>query len=322
MPRVKGSGRGSVFATKDGYGIRWPEDGKRPQKTGFRTRTEARVWFAENIEPRLRKVGPSAEITYDRFCELFLHRHGATVSPRTKETLTERLVSSRERFGDWTLRDLEGAVDEVAAWRAGLSDSSRYRLTSAMRQALSAGVRWRYLTRNPAVEAGRNPQPRKEELLPFTPDEIDAIAAELGPAQGPLVILAAETGLRTNEWVALERRDRDGSAVAVQRRATDGLVTPYPQTDLSRRRVPLTVRAVAALDSLPPRIDTALMFPSSEGKLIRLDNWRTREWYDALDAAGIARRGPYQLRHTFASEALAAGGLDLRAQPRDGHQRP
>jgi integrase len=108
----------------------------------------------------------------------------------------------------------------------------------------------------------------------------------------------------------------------VQRRATDGLVTPYPQTDLSRRRVPLTVRAVAALDSLPPRIDTALMFPSSEGKLIRLDNWRTREWYDALDAAGIARRGPYQLRHTFASEALAAGGLDLRAQPRDGHQRP
>jgi integrase len=27
----------------------------------------------------------------------------------------------------------------------------------------------------------------------------------------------------------------------------------------------------------------------------------------ALDAAGIARRGPYCLRHTFATEALAAG---------------
>ena len=33
----------------------------------------------------------------------------------------------------------------------------------------------------------------------------------------------------------------------------------------------------------------------------------TREWYDALDAAGIERRGPYHLRHTFATEALAAG---------------
>ncbi|MGN6168185.1 MAG: hypothetical protein ACTHQQ_08430 [Solirubrobacteraceae bacterium] len=30
-------------------------------------------------------------------------------------------------------------------------------------------------------------------------------------------------------------------------------------------------------------------------------------WYPALEAAGIERRGPYQLRHTFATEALAAG---------------
>ncbi|HEY5659934.1 MAG TPA: hypothetical protein VIR59_04020, partial [Gaiellaceae bacterium] len=36
-------------------------------------------------------------------------------------------------------------------------------------------------------------------------------------------------------------------------------------------------------------------------------NWRTRDWYPALDAAEIERRGPYALRHTFATEALAAG---------------
>jgi integrase len=35
-------------------------------------------------------------------------------------------------------------------------------------------------------------------------------------------------------------------------------------------------------------------------------SWLT-EWYPALDAAGLRRRGPYQLRHTFATEALAAG---------------
>jgi integrase len=32
-----------------------------------------------------------------------------------------------------------------------------------------------------------------------------------------------------------------------------------------------------------------------------------REWYPALEAAEIAKRGPYHLRHTFATEALAAG---------------
>ena len=166
-----------------------------------------------------------------------------------------------------------------------------------------------YLARNPAVDAGRNPEPRAEELLPFTPDEIAALAAELGPVYGPLVIFAAETGLRTNEWAALERRDidRTGLAVVVQRRYADGTLTPYPKTVGSRRRVPLTKRAIEALDQVPPRLDTTLVFPAARGGHIGLDTWRTREWYPALDAAGIRRRGPYQLRHTFATEALAAG---------------
>jgi integrase len=301
--------RGSLFKTRTGYGVRWVEDGRRPQRTGFRTKTEARQWFNEHVAPRLLTGAPSAEISFDRFCDLFLARHGATVSPATRQTLAERLLPARTVFGGWTLAELEGAAADIARWRATLSDSSRYRFTLAFRQALHAAVRWRYLTRNPVVDAGANPQPRREELRPFTRDEIDALAVELGPVYGPLVVFAAETGLRTNEWVALERRDvdRPGRAVTVQRRAADGHVTPYPKTERSRRRIPLTTRALQALDTLPPRVDTPLLFPAPRGGLLSLDNWRTRDWYDALDAAGIPKRGPYCLRHTFATEALAAG---------------
>ena len=126
---------------------------------------------------------------------------------------------------------------------------------------------------------------------------------------GPLVVFAAETGLRTNEWVALERRDldRSGPVVLVQRRYSDGKLTPYPKTVGSRRRVPLSARAFDALNRLPPRLDTPLIFPAPRGGHIGLDGWRTRHWYPALEAAGIKQRGPYQLRHTFATEALAAG---------------
>jgi integrase len=302
--------RGSVFKTRTGaYGIRWPEAGKRPQKTGFRTKTDAREWFRESVAPRLREASPDPSITYDDFCALFLERHGATVAARTSQSLEERLAPSRRQFGAWTLRELEHAAGDVAAWRAGLSDTSRYRLTSAMRQALGAAVRWRYVRCNPAVDAGRNPQPRAEELLPFMREEIDALDAELGAISGPLVVFAAETGLRTAEWVGLERRDvdRQAGAVAVQRRVADGVVTPYPKTVRSRRSVPLTSRALDALERLPARLDTKILFPAPTGGYIGLDTWRTREWYDALDAAGIARRGPYHLRHTFATEALAAG---------------
>jgi integrase len=306
MPRPT---RGSIFDAADGsVGIRWPEDGKRPQKTGFANKTEARRWFDENVAPRLGRKGPSAELTFDAFIDLYLERHDG--SERTVETQRERLAPARKKFGDWPLRDLETAADDIARWRSKLpTESARFRHTRALRECLAAAVRWRYVQRNPAIDAGRNPEPRAEELLPFTRSEIDALEVELGAVYGPLVVVAAETGLRTNEWAAIERKDIDRTgkrpAVLVQRRVSDGKVTPYPKTN--RRRVPLTARALAALDRLPPRIDTQLVFPAPEGGHVALDNWRTREWYPALEAAGIERRGPYHLRHTFATEALAAG---------------
>lgn len=300
---------GSVYRTADGYGIRWPENGQRPHQAGFRTKTEARRWFADNVAPRLdRGHAPSPDITLDAFCVEYLDRWGADASDRTVSTLVEWLIPARERFGAWTLRELEGAADDIARWRAKLpTDHARYKHTRALRQVLEAAKRWRYTSRNPAVEAGPNPQPRGEEVWPFSRGEIDAIAAELAQRDAAIVVVAAESGLRTNEWTAAERRDIDrrNPAVAVARRFAEGRLTPYPKT--ARRRVPLTPRALDALDRLPARIDTPILFPGDKGGHLNLNNWRNRVWYPAIEAAGVDKRGPYHLRHTFATEALASG---------------
>lgn len=297
---------GSVYPVKGGYGIRWRENGCREHHAPpFRTKTEARQWFDENRKPRLRREAPSADITLDAFARLFLARHDG--APSTIKTLEDRLRPARARFGTWTLGELENAAADVAAWRAGLPEGSRYRHTAALRQCLAAACRWQHIDRNPAVDAGKNPQPRGGKVQPFTTAEIDQLAEELGPRWAPAVIFAAETGLRTEEWIALERRDLGGDTVAIQRKFAKGRLTPYPKTTRSQRAVPLTPRALDAIAHLPPRIDTPLLFPAPEGGHINLDTWRSRYWYPALGLAGLEQRGPYALRHTFATQALRAG---------------
>ena len=78
---------GSVYRTANGYGIRWPEDGRRPHRAGFATKTEARRWFAENVAPRLDRGASSPEISFDAFCALYLERWGADVADSTRRTL-------------------------------------------------------------------------------------------------------------------------------------------------------------------------------------------------------------------------------------------
>jgi len=302
---------GSVYRAKGGYGIRWEENGKRTQYTprpSFATKTAARDWFAETVKPRLRATSPAPpnpDLSFGEFCDRFLARQ--TTAPSTINTLRDRLAPARGTFGAWTLAELEYAGADIAAWRASLPEGSRFRHTAALRQCLAAAVRWRYLTRNPAVDAGSNPKPRSKEIDPFTPGEVDAILAELAAPDLQLVTFAVETGLRPEEWCALERPDHDRRhrRILVQRKFAKGRLTPYPKT--SRRSVPLTARAHAALAELPPRIDTPILFSAAQGGRLALDNWRSRVWYPALGLAGVRQRGPYALRHTFATEALAAG---------------
>lgn len=162
---------------------------------------------------------------------------------------------------------------------------------------------------NPARLAGRNPQPSPRPVRAYANDELIAITAELSPMYRPLPTFAASTGLRPEEWIALERRDinRQAGVLSVRRTVSSGEVVELAKTTRSRRQVPLSTRAAAALDGMPPRLDTPLLFPGARGGILNLDNWRRRTWGPAIEASGVQRPARiYDLRSTFASNALAA----------------
>ncbi len=334
--------RGSAYRlkSKGKWGVRWREHGRLQHKSPFPSKTEALNYYRDEIAPRLAgHPGEGRRLRFREFAETYLAAHAANVQPSTIHILRERLglppashhpdapprprsprrrhETAIEAFGERTLRELETAAAEIAAWRATLPQGSRYGITQALRQVFNAAVEWEYMTKNPAKKAGRNPQPIREEIDVFTDEtEIDRLATELDE-WGGIPIFASETGLRPCEWIALERRDisrNDGLALVERSYTERGGLKPYGKTARARRPVPLSDRALAALDYYsPPRIGTRLLFPATGGGggrprghygYLNLANFRRRDWHPALQAAALPPHDIYVLRHTFATWAL------------------
>ena len=297
---------GQVYKLGKSWAYRYrAPDGSRPQRGGFRTKGEARAALTEAL--RRTSLGESRRHdppTLAALVDEYLEQHVA--AEITIETLRYRLQHAVAAFGP--LRVDRITTSAVGAWRKELPAGSAHYVHRALRQVLRYAVRCKYLDENPAALVP-NPAPRQGEMKIFSWPELELVAAELPPRHRAIPIFAGGTGLRPEEWLALERRDvdRQQRVVSVQRVFTNGKLSEYPKTDRSRRRVPLRSRVLEALDSMPSRVDTPILFPGSRGGHLDLHNFRERHWKPALRAAGLEYRRPYDLRHTYATFSIAAG---------------
>jgi integrase len=99
-----------------------------------------------------------------------------------------------------------------------------------------------------------------------------------------------------------------GRVLNVRRTVSSNAVVELGKTNRSRRQVPLSPRAIGAIDALPPRLDTPLLFAAPGIGVLNLNNFRNRVWTPAIEASGVSKPARiYDLRSTFASNALAAG---------------
>jgi integrase len=250
------------------------------------------------------------DITWDELCAKVLEQYPH--KPQSRETLANNLARSRKEFGRVLVRDL--LPENVGAWLAGLGLSTTTKRTTlkAMRYALQRGVVWEYVSTNRAKDVEMPPEP-EYDACPFESwEEVHRVsAAAKQPRDKALILFASATGLRPQEWQALQWRDLKLKARTLRVNRTmqrRQLIEHVAKTRGSLRTVLLTDTALAALDLLPTALlRDQLVFAGKNGDVLDLPAWRRGPWKKALAAAAVTYREPYGMRDTFATLCLSDG---------------
>lgn len=305
--------RGSAVRRGKSWAARYRDvEGVQRLRGGFESKSAAREWLDSRVDgvEALRR-GDVAALrrqsmpTLQTLVDEFLAQH--VCEENTKTALRVRQKYATKTFADVRLDRL--AVSELRAWRATLPSGSAWGIVKALRQVLGYAVAVGLLDTNPA-KAIPNPEPKRSEIVPFaTVAKVTSIGPELLRHYRAIPLVGCLTGLRPSELFGLERRDVDRAAkvLHVRRVLVGGALRPYGKTPHALRVVPLAQKALEVLAEHPARIDTPLLFSTRIGTPIDLHRWRARHWTPALKAAGLGHRGPYAMRHTYASWAIAAG---------------
>ncbi|QQS46823.1 MAG: site-specific integrase [Acidobacteriota bacterium] len=207
-------------------------------------------------------------------------------------------------------------------------------LSSSLKQA----VQWGMLTRNPA-EHVQLPKLKRREMRPLSDFEVTQFLGALeGTRHAALFAFAITTGMRPEEYFALQWRDvnLEKGTVTVQRvlirRKGGGWYYAEPKTSRSRRTMPLPASMVAHLRShrriqAEERLRAGseyqmndLVFATEFGTPLDISNLTSNHFKPALERAGLPRIiRLYDLRHTCATLLLLAGENPKVVSERLGH---
>jgi integrase len=219
---------------------------------------------------------------------------------------------------------------------AGLSARRINLALLVLKMILRTALRRRSLREDPTEHVRGLREPRTE-VDPLDPDMVTAFLAACPPWWRPYFTVAFWTGARPNELAALKWGDVDAARGIIRIRAGRyrGHEGP-PKTASSVRDIDLLPAVVDALKAQKaqqaaerlkrgrgaPETGQDYLFTGSEGGLLNVNALRDRTWYPTLTRASLSRRTMYQTRHTFASNALAAGESPSWVAAMLGHASP
>jgi integrase len=207
------------------------------------------------------------------------------------------------------------------------------RVHVVLHRALQQAVRWEWVWVNPASNASP-PRYVQPEICPPSIDDVRALVSagnELNPALGTFFLIAATTGARRGELLALRWRDvdLDRASIRIQRSIIEGPSGPVLAPTKTRRghSVALDTASTAALSVLrfqceePFDLDRFVFTSTPDGRTPWKPNWVTKSFIRCRRSVGLTTFRLHDLRHFMATEMLNDGVPIIVVADRLAHAR-
>ncbi|HTU39995.1 MAG TPA: site-specific integrase [Acidimicrobiales bacterium] len=313
-------------------------------------REASKVLAAMVAEVDRRPVTAAGKNTVAVLCREWLDHATPSFSPKTVETTRMYIedpivpILGSIPVAKLTPADLDHfyrLLLEVGRSRGPYAPATIRRVHGIIRRALTQGVRWGWISHNPAIDASPPRVPVKE-LQPPDPAQVVQLfrfAQDTDPDLATFIILAASSGARRGELLALRWHDidLDRGRLSIERgivRVDDRLIEQGTKTHQSRR-ISLDATTVAALKAHQLRVteraraasagiaSDGFVFSSAvDGSSPWHPDSTSRAFRRICRQAGVTGVRLHDLRHYVATRLLAAG-VDVRTVAgRLGHRNP
>jgi integrase len=258
-------------------------------------RTPFQHYASTWMKSRLHKTG-----TVDTY-ELHLRNH---IMPVFRDC---GLAAIRPTMVQQWIKDLQS----VKGLAPSTIENSYVIFASIMRGAVRDG----YIRKTPCVDI-RLPEISKTIVRLLTPAQVLALAQAMPQRYALLVLLGAGAGLRQGEafGLALDRIDTTAEMITIDRQMVVVERCPVlapPKTSASLRDVPIPLFLLNAVADHSSRLKLGasdVLCRTPRGTLLRRDYYNREIWKPAITVTELPGDTTFHdLRHTFASTALAEG---------------
>ncbi|MDI3330657.1 MAG: tyrosine-type recombinase/integrase [Micrococcus sp.] len=305
----------------------WTEHGNE-RKRSFDTRDAATGWLAKVAGDQARGEWVTGDRKSVPCGDLFEDWLLSTVHVRSGTLQDRRLTVKNHLQPKWgrvpvgaiTRSDLQGWVGELSARLAP-------RTVDTIWGRMTAFLNWcaaeQYIT-SPPTQGVKLPKGRARPHRYLTVAEYRALRAAMHEHYQDALDLAVTAGLRPSELWELRVQDVDlpRRRLVVSRGVsfTYGRVVGAPKSN-EARWVPITKDVAEMLEGrVKGKKRDDLVFTTVQGAQVRENNFVRRYFTSAVTAAGLDGLVMYDLRHTCASWAVAAGASVKTLQRMLGHK--